>query len=103
MSSQLSPGLLPGKSPASGFTLTINRKIPKKQSAVTALNYLGRDGTEIAVKGIMTQALACGPSALIYGLSETFQMDIDCPPSCSAALRCCYCSVALIYHQLLRN
>lgn len=80
MSSQLSPVLPPGESPASGLTLTINRKIPKKQSAVTVLNYLGRGGNKNAVKGIMTQALVCGPSALIYGLSEMFQMDIDCPP-----------------------
>lgn len=86
MSSQLSPGLPPGESPASGFTLTINRKIPKKQSAVTVLNYLGRGGSEIAVKGIMTRALVCGLSALIYGLLETFRMDIDCPPSPRALL-----------------
>lgn len=64
MSSQLSLGLLPGESPASGLTLTINRKIPKKQSAVTVLNYLGRGENENAVKGIMTQALVCVVSPL---------------------------------------
>lgn len=86
MSSQLSPGLPAGESPVSGFTPTINQKIPKKQSAVTILNYLGRGRNKIAVKGIMTQALVCGLSALIYGLLETFQMDIDCPPR--ALLHC---------------
>lgn len=80
MSSQLSPGLPPGESQANGFTWTINRKIPKKQSAVTVFNYLGRGRNEIAVKGITTRVLVCGLSALIYGLLETFRMDIDWRP-----------------------
>lgn len=90
MSSQLSPALsLPGSLQwASERALAINRKIPKKQSAVTVLNYLGRGGNEIAVKGIMTRALVCGLSALIYGLSETFRMDIDCPLPPPLLLHC---------------
>lgn len=103
VSSQLSPGLPPRESPVSGFTLTINQKIPKKQSAVTILNYLGRDGNKIAVKGIMTQALVCGLLSFnLWPLGDVWD-GYWLPPSCSAALCCCYCSVALIYHQLLRN